>query len=570
MQIMHVCVVGWSSERTTPIQLFFIKHPQKTMKKIVMLVGFLAASFWAHAQATYNTYDQLSTRLKGLAAKYPDKMKVSSIGKSAGGKDIWVVSLAENPTSPKPAVLLIAGLNGEHLAGVELSVATIEKWMNSANATELLKSKTVYVIPAGSPDILDALAAKVKGMRSTNATSTDGDRDGRIDEDPAEDINGDGLITLMRVEDPTGTFVPSTENPKVMVLADPEKKQVGKYIVLSEGIDNDKDGKWNEDGQGGVTIDKNFTFDYPIFEDGAGSYTASESETRAILDFLYLHPSIFATLTFGPANNLTTPIKFDKAKASKRIITGWLESDADVNAVVSKWYTKQVSEKNAPALPMTKGNFAQTAYYHAGRFSFSTPGWWVPADTAKKASAAKTPVQPEVDFLRWADAEKLTNVFVDWKEVKHPDFPGKKVEVGGLAPYALLNPPVSYLEKTAEQHQAFLTDLLGAMPTIQVTAPKVEAVSAGLTRVTVQVVNKGLLPTYASIGDKVRFVKKMKTTIELGKNQTLVSGKKMTLGSALKAGEMVEFSWLIAGNGAVKITSGCQTAGEQTVEVSIN
>ena len=62
----------------------------------------------------------------------------------------------------------------------------------------------------------------------------------------------------------------------------------------------------------------------------------------------------------------------------------------------------------------------------------------------------------------------------------------------------------------------------------------------------------------------------MKTTIELGKNQTLVSGKKMTFGTALKAGETVEFSWLIAGSGSVKITSGCQTAGEQTVEVSIN
>jgi hypothetical protein len=33
---------------------------------------------------------------------------------------------------------------------------------------------------------------------------------------------------------------------------------------------------------------------------------------------------------------------------------------------------------------MTKGNFAQTAYFHAGRFSFSTPGWWVPKVEAKK------------------------------------------------------------------------------------------------------------------------------------------------------------------------------------------
>jgi len=541
------------------------------MRKIVLLAGFLGLATWASAQSTYLSYDQLKNRLTKLTADHASQLALSSIGKSAGGKDIWALTLGEKGAA-KPAILIMAGLNGEHLAGTEMAVQLTEQLLaaSSAEAKALLAQKTIYIIPAGSPDVLDALTAKVKSVRATNATPFDGDRDGRTDEDGPEDLNGDGQITLMRILDPTGNYIVHPDNSAVMILADPSKKQMGTHIVLSEGIDNDKDGQWNEDGPGGVNIDKNFTFDYPIFEDGAGLYTASEKETQAILEFLYEHPNIFATLTFGPANNLTNPPKFDRQKAARRIPIGWLEPDAEVNGQVGKWYTQHVPDKNAPELPMTKGNFAQTAYYHAGRYSFSTPGWWVPADTAKKAAASKEKLDPVVDYLRWAKAEKLTGVFVDWKTVNHPDFPGKTVEVGGLAPYVLLNPPVNYLKPMAEKHSAFVLDLLQAMPKIQVVNQKVESLSSGLNRVTVEVVNKGLLPTYAAIGDRVRFVKKMKTSLELAPGQTLISGKKMDLSKSLKPDEKVTYTWLIQGKGKVKVIAGCDTAGESSLDITLN
>lgn len=540
------------------------------MRKIVLLAGFLGLATWASAQSTYLSYDQLKTRLTKLSADHSSRLALSTIGKSAGGKDIWALTLGEKGTT-KPALLVMAGLNGEHLAGTEMAVQLAEQLLqaSSADTKALLASKTVYIIPVGSPDVLDAITAKVKATRATNATPFDGDRDGRVDEDGPDDLNGDGKITLMRILDPTGNFIMHPDNPAVMIPADPAKKQVGTHIVLSEGIDNDKDGKWNEDGLGGVNIDQNFTFDYPIFEDGAGLYTASEKETQAILEFLYEHPNIFATLTFGPANNLSSPPKFDRLKASRRIPIGWLEPDAEVNTQVGKWYAQHVPEKNAPELPMTKGNFAQTAYYHAGRFSFSTPGWWVPADTSKKAMASKEKVDPVVDYLRWAKVEQLSGVFVDWKAITHPDFPGKTVEVGGLEPYALLNPPVKYLKSAAEKHATFVTELLLAMPKVQVVNQKVESLSSGLNRVTVEVVNKGLLPTYASIGDRVRFVKKMKTTLVLAPGQSLISGKKMDLSKSLKPDEKVTYTWLIQGSGQIKVVAGCDTAGESSLDITL-
>jgi hypothetical protein len=55
-------------------------------------------------------------------------------------------------------------------------------------------------------------------------------------------LNKDGLITQIRIEDITGSYIESPEDSRVLVNADPTKNQVGKYILISEGIDNDKDG----------------------------------------------------------------------------------------------------------------------------------------------------------------------------------------------------------------------------------------------------------------------------------------------------------------------------------------
>jgi hypothetical protein len=49
-------------------------------------------------------------------------------------------------------------------------------------------------------------------------------------------LNKDGLITQIRIEDITGSYIESPEDSRVLVNADPTKNQVGKYILISEGI----------------------------------------------------------------------------------------------------------------------------------------------------------------------------------------------------------------------------------------------------------------------------------------------------------------------------------------------
>ncbi|MDI9879137.1 M14 family metallopeptidase [Flectobacillus longus] len=545
------------------------------MKKIFILAGLLAFSGCAFAQNSYPNHAQLSTRLKTLSSKYATTVKLESIGKSKGGKDIFAITLSKGDASTKPAIAILAGADGTHLAGTEVALQLAEKFVASDSLAKVLESKTFYIIPSINPDAQEQFSAKLKFERSGNDVDTDDDRDGRLNEDPFEDLNNDGQITWMRIEDPTGTYIISKEDPRVMVKADPSKGEVGKYILLSEGIDNDKDGVFNEDGVGGVNIDKNGTYDYPFFTQGSGEYAASESETKALLDFLYTSKNIYAVFTFGPANNLSEATKFDKSKTLKRIVTGILEKDASVGEQITKLYNTQTGLKDAPAMPQTKGNLSQTAYYHYGRLSFSTPTWWAPKVTTTKDSTKKEIKEVKVSdnedirFLKWADAQQLKGSFVSWQKINHPDFPNQTVEVGGIAPYAKLNPPISYLNDATDKHIKFFKAFASQMPDVQILNIKTESVSAGLTRVTVQVTNKGLLPTGSEIGDRVRWVQKVRTEVKTSSSQTIISGKKVNLRGAMSAGESQEYSWLISGSGNITIEAGNAMTGIKTVSVAL-
>ena len=539
------------------------------IKLLFMAVFALATQAWA--QGDYSSHSQLSSRLKALPGKN-SKISVSSIGKSSGGKDIWAVTLGE-PSGNK-AVLIVAGADGRHPAGTEMALKLAENLaaLPADSLNRLLQNKTLYIIPGLSPDALEQSTARLKYERSGNATTRDDDRDGKTDEDGFEDLNGDGLITQLRIQDPAGTYIVSKSDPRLLVPADAAKGETGKYRLLSEGVDNDKDGQFNEDGSGGVNIDKNFTFNYPAFEIGAGEYQASEPETRAFLDFLYKNTTIHTVFHFGLSNNLSEATKFDRVNASKRIIAGWQEKDAAVTDAVSKMYAR-AGLSDAPALPQTPGNLTQTAYYHAGRFSYSTPGWWVPKAKSADRQGAGPARKPEAgsqeaDYLKWADANGL-KTFIPWTRINHPYFPGQTVEVGGLAPYALHNPPAQYLDSAVIRHQVFISEYLHALPHTALVNAKTEALGNGIHRVTVTVVNKGLLPSYAEIGDRVRYVYKVSCKIRLSEGQSLLSGKASNYRGALNAGESEEYSWLIKGNGKITVEGGSPTSGLENLELTL-
>lgn len=535
---------------------------------------FLTAFVFGQSQQDYSTNAVLSQRVKALIQKYPNWVKAKSITQTLGGNDIWMLTLGVGKTEEKPAIAVVGGVEGKHLLGVEMAIGFAEKLLANSQIDSiktLLNNQTFYVFPNMSPDATAQYFAKVKSERSGNANKTDDDRDGKMNEDGFDDLDGNGKITWMRIADPTGKYKLNSDDPRSLLLADASKGEAGKYILLSEGLDNDKDGDFNEDGEGGVHFNKNSSFNFKAFAPGAGEYAVSEKENRAMFDFLFDAFNVYAVVTFGPANNLSTPLSFNPSAISKRVITGWYDADIKANALVSERYNKITKTKDAPKAAADNGDFSAWAYFHYGRLSFSTPGWWVPKvapDSARKEKKF-TNDDAVANYLRWAASQGINDTFTPWKAINHPDFPGKTVEVGGLDPFVLINPPFKLVDGIVTKHSDFIVSLAGMAPKLDLVNLKTEKLADGLTRITLHVMNTGSLPTYTKIGDRSYFLKKILVKLNLNANQTVVSGRKTQTIESIQGKENKELTWLIKGNGKITIDAGSPTTGSKSIEVTL-
>lgn len=536
---------------------------QKVKKWVLGALFLFSVSLQAQ---DYNNANQLAQRLKQLAGSSPD-VKLESITKTDGGKDIWMLTLGKGDVDSKPAMAVVGGVEGAHILGVEMAVRFAEGIVKDHSS--VLDHTTFYVFPNMSPDATEQYFASLKYERSGNAKQTDDDRDGKLNEDPFEDLNGDGIITWMRVEDATGDWVTHPADSRVMIKANKAEGEKGKYKIFTEGMDNDKDGSFNEDGEGGIHFRKNLTYEYPYFVAGAGEHSVSEKENRALLDLLYTKWNLYGVFTFGPGNNLSSPWRFNRAGASKRVVTSVLSEDADLNKFISDAYNKTTGMKNAPASGEQGGDFLQWAYFHFGRLSLGTPGWWAPTVKDEEGAVANKDKNQEVNFLRWAAQENLSNYFVDWKEISHPDFPNQKVEVGGIAPFKMNNPPMSMVADASKKNNDFIVELVGMQADVKLINLKSEAVGKGMTRITVDVYNAGTLPTHTQMGTRSRWLRPIVVEVKLGKDQEVISGRRIMTINNLDGDGSQQFTWLVKGKGSVQIEAGAPHAGIDNVTVNL-
>ena len=252
----------------------------------------------------YHDFAEVEARLRAWASN--PAVELREIGRSAGGRALWVVRIAgagELPPDERPAVFVGANIAGHHNAGTEAALDLVESLLAEDRA-ELRSARTFYVAPALNPDAHDALFAPVRMKRSGNAMKLDRDRDGFEAEDGFDDLDGDGRITSMRIADPTGGWVPHADDPRVMVKADSMKRRAGAYRIVTEGRDDDRDGSYNEDPQGGVAPDRNFAHQFPYPEPEAGPWASYAPESKAVMDFLLAHRNVALAFVYGPANNL--------------------------------------------------------------------------------------------------------------------------------------------------------------------------------------------------------------------------------------------------------------------------
>jgi hypothetical protein len=561
--------------------------------RFILFLVFLSYSPILAQTQNYHTYSDIEKKLKQLAEDYSKVIGLQSHGETLGGNEIWSVTLGSGKSESKPAVLIVAGVDGRDLAGGEVSLQFIlsiaQNYGKVDSITKMLDQTTYYIFPNVNPDASEAWFSNPQYARSLNNRPMDLDNDGKIDEDGYDDLNKDGQITWLRITEPGGEWLEDKEYPGLLKKADAGKGETGLYRLIREGIDNDGDGQLNEDEPGGVNFNQNFTFKYKYFKPGSGYHQVSEMETRAVVDFAFSHPNIAAVFSFSPNDNLSHP--WEAAKGPPASATGGRGMKPIEQIEMNDFpYYSHISEKFKEITGLEdltgsengQGALNEWAYYHFGRWSFSTPTWWPPlnigsTDTTKAPADSvkndKTPSKKPGDDTKisrdqrlwdWLKATNQQDEFVQWKEIKHPDYPDNKVEIGGFKPFAATNPPSDSLSSISNKYYPFLFRLGTWLPQIDIQNLKVENLHDNVYRLTLNVVNLGFLPTNTQIGIQNKWCPKIKLALNLTDKQQLVSGRILQFIDYLDgSGGNQEMSWMVIGKKGdiVELSIGSPMAG---------
>jgi murein tripeptide amidase MpaA len=173
----------------------------------------------------YLTYDEITATLEGWASAHPDITRLRSIGKTAEGRDLWLLTIGARPDETRPAAWIDGNMHASELCGSSVALAiaediiglhaagTVPQGMSPA-VCDTLRGIHFYVLPRMSPDGAETMLGEGRFVRSNL-------RDDRPDESRScwrmEDIDGDGRVLAMRVEDATGEFIESAEVPNLML-----------------------------------------------------------------------------------------------------------------------------------------------------------------------------------------------------------------------------------------------------------------------------------------------------------------------------------------------------------------
>lgn len=443
------------------------------IKKLYMLIScflwFSAMPLFAQSVISfdkYHTAGEVQQILKKLQQANAEKTQIHTIATSPGGTPVTVLEIGKNLENV-PAIFVGANFEGNIPISTEGALALAEMLLDSVQYTENVKW---YIMPLPNPDAAKGYFDEIKYNRSVNNFEINDDTDEAVNEDGCDDLNGDGLITQMRVKDLQGTHIVSKNDARVMVRADAKKSERGEYKIYEEGTDNDGDGKYNEDGEGGINVGISFPHLFPYEKKEAGQWPGQTPEVYGIMRFIFDRPDIAMVYTLGSSNFCLVPPKggrkggtnlqsikiparyarmmnadpnktytmdevIEKVKelvppgteVTESMVAGILGLGAAVNPLDEdlKFYTRFSedykeylkaenfdTERLDPA-PAKDGSFELWAYYHLGVPSFSMNLFTVPKvkEEKKKEDGGLTP--DEVEKMSTEDFTALGEEKID-------------------------------------------------------------------------------------------------------------------------------------------------------------
>lgn len=456
-------------------------------------------------------HDELTAMLEHWREAHPDLVHLTSLATTPEGRDVWLLTLGREPDRHRPSLLVTANQHAAELAGSSVALGFAEDVLGvlrgetvhglSPALLQVVREGLVHIVPRVSPDGAEAVMKTGRYVRSAP-------RDHRQARQHAywinQDLDGDGLAFVMRVQDPTGELVESAEVPGLLVQRTLDDDGPF-YKVYPEGVIANWDGHEVPDpdflSDTQTDFNRNFPHHWmpPHIQAGAGPFPGSEPEVEGLIRFATAHPEIFCWVDFHcfggvfirPPGNAPDSKLPPGDLAIFRQIEHWAEEMTGYPTVPGNEFVY------SPETPL-HGDLVDFAWHQRGALSWVVELWdlfdqvGLPEADRFVERYSRLDREHLEKLARWDAEHNEGRILRPWVPMEHPQL--GTVEVGGLDPrIGIWNPPPGRLPELVDQHSRLLFHAAALAPRLHVD---VDARPDGENlHLTLTVENRGYLST---------------------------------------------------------------------------